>query len=229
MADEPKDEGAFLSRWSRRKAGRDESDEAAAPTQPEAPETEEAERQAAEDENRKAAEAVDLEKLSYESDYSLFLKPGVPGVLRDRALRRLWRSNPLLANLDGLNDYDEDFTTPAGAAAKVVKTLWKVHGGYLDDPPSEQTAEVSEASDADAAARPQASTSVRLPEEASREGVEALGEEEAEPQKEDETVEGPREAQEEGDHDQATRLEETPRVGLRARLDFDAFKRPEEA
>ena len=51
----------------------------------------------------------DPESLTYESDFSAFLKDGVSDEVRKLALRKLWRSNPVLANLDGLNDYDEDF------------------------------------------------------------------------------------------------------------------------
>lgn len=43
-------------------------------------------------------------------DLSGFFKEGVPEFLKRRALRALWVSNPILANLDGLNDYDTDFT-----------------------------------------------------------------------------------------------------------------------
>ncbi|MGD9868891.1 MAG: DUF3306 domain-containing protein [Hyphomicrobiales bacterium] len=54
----------------------------------------------------------DIETLNYESDYSGFLRETVSDDLRRRALRKLWASNPLLANLDGLNDYDLDYTIP---------------------------------------------------------------------------------------------------------------------
>jgi hypothetical protein len=43
-------------------------------------------------------------------DLTGFFTEGVPEFLRRRALRALWVSNPILANLDGLNDYDTDFT-----------------------------------------------------------------------------------------------------------------------
>lgn len=43
-------------------------------------------------------------------DLTGFFKEGVPEFIRRRALRALWVSNPILANLDGLNDYDTDFT-----------------------------------------------------------------------------------------------------------------------
>ena len=39
-----------------------------------------------------------------------FLRSALPQRLKTRALRALWRSNPLLANLDGLVDYADDYT-----------------------------------------------------------------------------------------------------------------------
>ena len=39
-----------------------------------------------------------------------FLKAQLPQRLKTRALRGFWRSNPVLACLDGLNDYDDDYT-----------------------------------------------------------------------------------------------------------------------
>ena len=51
-----------------------------------------------------------IETLEKDSDYTPFLAEGVPEALKKVALRKLWGSDPVLANLDGLNDYDEDFT-----------------------------------------------------------------------------------------------------------------------
>jgi hypothetical protein len=51
----------------------------------------------------------DIETLTYESDFSVFMAKGVPKALRNQALKKLWRSHPVLANLDGLNDYDLDY------------------------------------------------------------------------------------------------------------------------
>ena len=48
----------------------------------------------------------DVETLTYDSDFSVFLREGVPERLKQAALRKLWLSNPVFANLDGLNDYD---------------------------------------------------------------------------------------------------------------------------
>ncbi|WP_353475634.1 DUF3306 domain-containing protein (plasmid) [Salipiger sp. H15] len=58
-----------------------------------------------------------------------FLQSQLPKRLKNRALRALWRSNPVLACLDGLNDYDTDFTgvTPASE----FRTTYQVGKGLL--------------------------------------------------------------------------------------------------
>ncbi|MGI9414704.1 MAG: DUF3306 domain-containing protein [Hyphomicrobiales bacterium] len=105
----------FVSRWARRKAesrtGVLEEDEAQAADAPvpegaEAPEAEE-------DPDDHPAAGIDVETLDYQSDFTVFMHEKVPEALRRRALRQLWLSNPILANVDGLNDYDEDFTDSA--------------------------------------------------------------------------------------------------------------------
>ena len=134
-------EDGFLSRWSRRKraiaAGEEitelsPKEEAAqievAERDPEALAAIEAEHLA----NREAAEAIDLESLTYESDFSAFFKDGVPTLLRQRALKILWRSNPVLANIDGLCDYDENFADPALILDK-FESAYKIGKGYLFD------------------------------------------------------------------------------------------------
>jgi hypothetical protein len=75
----------------------------------------------------------DFESLDYDSDYTRFMKTGVPESVRKRALRKLWASNPILANVDGLNDYDDDFTDAALAVKGLLKTAFKPLGGYLTD------------------------------------------------------------------------------------------------
>ena len=51
--------------------------------------------------------------LKMGDDFSVFMQKAVPDRLRRRALRTLWRSNPVLANLDGLVDHGEDYTDAA--------------------------------------------------------------------------------------------------------------------
>ena len=50
-----------------------------------------------------------VESLNEDSDYSVFMTPGVDEAVKKLALRKLFRL-PQFGVLDGLNDYDEDFT-----------------------------------------------------------------------------------------------------------------------
>lgn len=58
-----------------------------------------------------------------------FLSRALPERLKRRALRRLWGTNPVLACLDGLNDYDEDYTD--AAAGGPVQTAYVVGKGMV--------------------------------------------------------------------------------------------------
>lgn len=69
------------------------------------------------------------DELDSESDYSRFFSPEVSEAVRNIALRRLWRSNPLYANVDGLVDYGEDFTDAATVIAG-MKSAYQVGKGY---------------------------------------------------------------------------------------------------
>lgn len=63
-----------------------------------------------EQEEKAPVELPPIESLSEDSDYSLFMSPEVDENLRKLALRKLFKS-PLFNVVDGLNDYDDDFTT----------------------------------------------------------------------------------------------------------------------
>ncbi len=87
---------------------------------------------------KEAADAVDLEALAREhdlpspetldagSDFSRFMREDVPEILKRAALRRLWASDPVFANLDGLNDYDEDFSVVRAAAGAIAERAHRV-------------------------------------------------------------------------------------------------------
>ncbi|WP_299149370.1 DUF3306 domain-containing protein [uncultured Tateyamaria sp.] len=63
-------------------------------------------------------------------DFSAFMATAVPDQIRRRALRTLWRSNPVLANVDMLVDYGEDFTD-AAMAVENIQTAYQVGKGML--------------------------------------------------------------------------------------------------
>lgn len=72
----------------------------------------------------------DPDTLEAGDDVSVFMKDVVPARLKTRALRRFWRLNPVLANLDGLVDYGEDYTD-AAMVVENMKTGYQVGKGML--------------------------------------------------------------------------------------------------
>lgn len=73
----------------------------------------------------------DPDTLTKEDDFSGFLSATVPERLRRRALRKLWGINPVLANLDGLVDYGDDFTD-AATVVENMQTVYRIGKGMLD-------------------------------------------------------------------------------------------------
>ncbi len=61
-------------------------------------------------------------------DFSAFMARDVPEHLRRQALRTLWRSNPVLACVDGLNEYDDDYRA-AMLLNEPIKTAYQVGKG----------------------------------------------------------------------------------------------------
>ena len=114
----------FLRRWARLKSEKpkpaeEEPKPAAASQLVEAPQ---------EPEQVRPEELPPIEELTAESDFTPFLKAGVPEELKRLALRKLWLSDPVFANLDGLVEYGEDF----GAAFRnpgPVSTLFRIGRG----------------------------------------------------------------------------------------------------
>lgn len=157
VAGEADERGGFLGRWSRLKQeaarGRPAVDasETSDETMQEAPvddapaETGEASAEEAARvgvENQEAAEAIDIDSLEFSSDYSAFLKQGVSRELKRRALRKLWTSDPVLACVDGLNDYDEDFRN-VEVLSEGFRSSWQVGRGFgwMDEKAEEAAAE----------------------------------------------------------------------------------------
>ena len=107
--------------WSRRKARVAEEEQAQA-QELEAQELAAREAEQAEKTDEEVLEELGLpdpDTLQPGDDFKAFMAKAVPDRIRRRALRKLWLSNPALANLDGLLDYGEDFTD----SAKVIENL----------------------------------------------------------------------------------------------------------
>lgn len=139
-----------LSRWSRRKAetraGRggatpemreenaDQPVDAAKPGEPghDAPEQE-----------TLPPDLPDIDTLTAESDFTAFMKEGVPRALRRQALRKLWASDPVFNVIDGLEEYGEDYTD-AASVIKGMKSAWEVGKGYPKEEKPEPSPEAAE-------------------------------------------------------------------------------------
>ena len=59
-----------------------------------------------------------------------FMASALPQRLKSRALRRLWTLNPVLANIDGLVEYGEDYTD-AATVIENLQTTYQVGKGML--------------------------------------------------------------------------------------------------
>lgn len=75
-------------------------------------------------------ELPDPDTLEQGDDFTVFLAKAVPERIRRRALRKLWLTNPVLANVDNLVDYGEDFTDSA-MVIEGMQTTYQVGKGML--------------------------------------------------------------------------------------------------
>ncbi|MEM6491689.1 MAG: DUF3306 domain-containing protein, partial [Pseudomonadota bacterium] len=131
-----------FARWSdRKRAAAAESLAAPEPTSPPLVEAQ----SAPEADETPPPDLPTIESLTADSDFTPFMQAGVPEDLKRLALRKLWRSNPVFANLDGMNDYDEDFSLLYKVGA-VIQTSYQVGKGMPGLEPDEadpvETAEI---------------------------------------------------------------------------------------
>ena len=131
-------ESGFLSRWSARKnqiaKGEDVPDEVPAPEIAEDAVIEDEEDAALTDaELLKKYDLPDPEAVTEESGLEQFLNgKGLPGRVRQMALRRLWRLNPLFGVVDDMVEYGEDYTD-AATVVEGMKTAYTVGKGYAKE------------------------------------------------------------------------------------------------
>ncbi len=107
--------GGFLSRWARlkeeaKKAPEAPPPEAAAPPPEPAP---------AEDDPDALQRLIDslpkLEELTKDTDVRLFFQKGVPDVLRNAALKKVWALDPEVNRFSEMAEYAWDWNAPGGA------------------------------------------------------------------------------------------------------------------
>ena len=132
------DEGGFLSRWSTRKnqiaKGEDVPDEVPAPEiAGDAVVEDEEDAKLSDAELLEKYDLPDPEGVTEESGLEQFLNgKGLPGSVRQMALRRLWRLNPLFGIVDDMVEYGEDYTD-AATVVEGMKTAYTVGKGYKKD------------------------------------------------------------------------------------------------
>ena len=160
--DKKKSDDSFLSRWSARKAqiakGELVADEKPAPTVKEVNEGEldnDEEAKLSDQELLEKYELPDPKDLADESDLTQFLDGDLPERLRQMALRRLWRLNPLFGHVCDMVEYGEDYTD-AATVMEGMQTAYQVGKGYetkasdIDEAEDNEIAD-PEASDSDVA------------------------------------------------------------------------------
>lgn len=141
------DDEGVLRRWHRRKTAAREEDSLKLETETESkieagegvreaaltvPEDIAGEPDGVADGEAEPLDLPDIDTLDAESDFTAFLGEGVPEEIQRLALRKLWRLDPVFANLDGLVDYGEDFTD-ASMVIEGMKTVYRVGKGLLTD------------------------------------------------------------------------------------------------
>jgi len=174
MTDEPTREGFSLKRWSQRKhAVARETPKPAAPATPSpvAPASP-AVPAAATTANAAEAALPPVESLTFDTDFTAFMKPDVDPSLRRDALKKLF-SDPRFNVMDGLDTYIDDYTKFEPLDAETARSL--VSARYIFDPPKTRVnkqgvvedvppEEVAEA-EAQAAAEAEAAAALPAPEE----------------------------------------------------------------
>ena len=147
--DKKKSDESFISRWSKKKAseknniissdkGVDDDKELSVQNESPKQELETTNDESKYDElnDDQLLEEFNLpnpDKIKKEKGLDLFFKDGVPDRLRQIALRRVWKLNPIIRFADAeINDYHEDFTD-AATVVEGMQTAYKVGKGYLSD------------------------------------------------------------------------------------------------
>ena len=124
MVNRDKDKDSFFHRWSKRKISGNEKSLNQNNSDIKKNKLEEIDKSdekndkfagLPDDEILKQLNLPDPEKMKAGDNFKNFLKKNVPEHLKKKALRKLWLTNPILANLDGMNEYDDCllYTSPS--------------------------------------------------------------------------------------------------------------------
>jgi hypothetical protein len=130
------DKEAFLDRWSRlKREERAAADEAQAPVAPPAAGAAESE----------APPLPPMESLTPESDFSAFMHPKVPELMRRTALKKLFQ-DPRYNVVDKFEAYWQDFTQDEGISPELLKTLDQARRHVFGEQREERAPEIGQES-----------------------------------------------------------------------------------
>ena len=82
------------------------------------------------DEKEAVRDLSRLDSLNEDSDFRPFLADNIPEFIRNRALKILWRSNPLFGFQDGLDDYAENFRVIDKVINAATDSIYQPGKGY---------------------------------------------------------------------------------------------------
>ena len=160
----------FAGRWSRLKAEARVAEQAAVADEPQPPASGEPEASAvvaAPAETSAAAELPaeekpielpPLETLTKETDFSLFMRPGVDPGLRSQALRKLWTLDPHFATIDISECHSIDFNAVPTFPNGLLNTIYRVGSGMVEAVEEIERKEAADKIAADKAAAAQIAT-----------------------------------------------------------------------
>ena len=144
----PEDVGNFLSRWSRRKLGKDQPQSGPQPVVTEQPAP-------ASESTEPSPEAPPeplppVESLTPDSDFTQFMRPDVEPGLKQAALKQLFK-DPHFNVMDGLDTYIDDYSVESPIPEGMLKTMYQARQHLFSDE-EKAAADAADAAAADAAA-----------------------------------------------------------------------------
>jgi len=76
---------------------------------------------------------IDFDALDFSSNYACFMSAQTPQAVRSKALRKLWASDAVFSEPDGLQDYAKDYTDAALRLSDAAQSAYRVGRGFLTD------------------------------------------------------------------------------------------------
>lgn len=117
----------------------------------------------------KPVELPPLETLTNETDFRLFMRPGVDPGLRSQALRKLWTLDPHFATIDITECHSIDFNAVPTFPEGLLNTIYRVGSGMVEAVEETERAEAAKAAQA-AADQPPVESGPQAAEQAAKSG-----------------------------------------------------------